>query len=285
MANFFPLPSPPPWTPTAQGSPGPSWNVIRRALFALWTTYPSMTAGPVESMATPYRHGPWGTDLVVGGRDRGSISPSADQALAVHRRQVQRGQQAGLALDHSRNRVDEAHGGGLEAARVVVAVTPHELHVDGVGGLTGDDHPVTALPGRLRPVGGEVVAEPGDVFEHDDGPAVLHAPQLEVQGRRRALLDRAGVDLEGLRCRHPLIPFDQIAVELHLEAGGQLTDDTAPGHGHHAGLEDHRHVLQWTSEAHDVEEDHALVVRGVVEHLGHADLVDLLTHPGQHEGV
>ena len=166
----------------------------------------------------------------------------------------------------------------------MVAVAAHQLHVDGVGRLAGDDHPVAALSCGLGPVGGEVVTQTGHVLEHDDRPAVLHAPQFEVQGGGRAGLDGAGIDLEGLRGGNPLIPLDQIAIELDLEAGGQLADDTAPGHGHDAGLEDHRNVFHRPAESHDVEQDHALVVGGVVEHLGHPHLVDLLADARQHQG-
>ncbi len=52
----------------------------------------------------------------------------------------------------------------------------------------------------------------------------------------------------------------------------------------HAGLEDHGHLVDGPAEPHDVEEDHGLVVGGVVEDLGHPHLVDALADPGQHQG-
>ncbi len=121
------------------------------------------------------------------------------------------------------------------------------------------------------------------MLEDDDRPARPHAAHLEVQGGRGALLDGPGVDLEGLGGRHPLVPLLD-GVELDLEAGGQLAHHAAPGHGQHAGLQDHGDVVDGPAESHDVEDDHGLVVGGVVEDLGAPDLVDPLADPGQHQG-
>ena len=99
--------------------------------------------------------------------------------------------------------------------------------------------PVAAVSRRLRPLGGQVVAEAGDVLEDDDRPAVADAPQLEVEGGRRALLDGPGSRPRRSRVAGtPLVPLLD-GVELHVEAGRQLAHHAAPGHGHHPGLEDH----------------------------------------------
>ena len=66
------------------------------------------------------------------------------------------------------------------------------------------------------------------------------------------------------------------SVRVTPEAGRDLADDAAPGHGQYARREQHRHVAQVAAEAHDVEEHHGLVVGVVVEHLRAADLLDPL---------
>ena len=166
----------------------------------------------------------------------------------------------------------------------MVAVTAEQLQVNRVVGLATDRDAVATVPGRLRPVRGQVVAQPGDVLEHDDGTAAAHAADLEVQRRHRALLDGARVDVELLRCRQSLVPLLN-AVQLDVEARRDLAYDRTPRHGQDAWLQQHRNVIECTAEAHDVEQEGAVVVRVVVEDLQAAHLVDTFGDAGHHKGA
>src|SRR5262249_59565203 len=143
-----------------------------------------------------------------------------------------------------------------------------------------------ALAGGLRPVGGEVVAQAGDVLQHDDRTPAAHAADLEAECGGGSLLDPARVDVERLRSGQACVPLLQ-AVQLDVETGRELAYDAGRGEGQDARLEQHRRVVHRTAEAHDVEHHRGLVVRRVVEDLQAADLGDALAdaRDGQREPV
>ena len=165
-------------------------------------------------------------------------------------------------------------------------VGPDELQVERVVGLSSDLDPVRALAGGLRPIRGEIVPQPGHVLEHHDGAAVQQAPHLEVQGPDGALGHDSGPDDDVLGCGQPLVPLLDL-VELYAEPSRDLMHDAAPRQGEDAGLEQHRNLVHRLAKAHDVKEDHGLVVRRIVEDLGAPHLVDTLadSRQGQWEQI
>ena len=103
-----------------------------------------------------------------------------------------------------------------------------------IGRLADDFHPIRAARlGRLRPVGSQVFAQPGDVFDDDRRMAVDHAADLELQRGHRSLGDAPDRDIEVFRRRLALVGLGDL-VQFDTQACRQLTDRRTPGDAEHA---------------------------------------------------
>src|SRR5882757_8460386 len=154
--------------------------------------------------------------------------------MAGDERQVERRENSWRPGNDRGDGVDDARGRGDQARVVVIALAAAVAEVECVVGLSGDLDPVrAALLGRLRPIRAEVVAQSGDVLEHDDGLAADDALHLEAHGRRRALRNVSRRDVEVLGRGHPDVLLDDL-VQREAEAGGELTDHRTPGHAEYA---------------------------------------------------
>ena len=87
--------------------------------------------------------------------------------------------------------------------------------------------------------------------------------------------DVPGGDVESLRRRDSRARVLDL-VDLDAEARRQLPDRCPPRHAEHAGLQQHRRLVECPPEAHDVEHHGGAVIRRVVGDLHAADLFEAL---------
>src|SRR5215216_8184358 len=96
------------------------------------------------------------------------------KAPACDERQVEHRQQPGIRLAHGRDRVQAPHGGGREAAGVVVAVLAFEVELAVEGRIAFDVDAVATLTREPWPLGCHLLVDARDVLEHHAGLAADH---------------------------------------------------------------------------------------------------------------
>src|SRR3954463_3382485 len=118
-----------------------------------------------------------------------------EQSLAGDQWKVQRRPDSRWCGHHRGNRIDHPACAGRDGGVVVITPPAGRADVDGVRRLADDLHPVgTPRLCRLRPVRGQVFAEPGDVVDDDDGLTLDQPDDLETQ---RGLPPFGDVDRKG----------------------------------------------------------------------------------------
>ena len=175
---------------------------------------------------------------------------------------------------HRRNRVDHSARARRDRGVVVVALAAGRTDVDGVRGLAGDLDPVRAARLRgLGPFGRRSSRSRVTCSMTMAGLPLTMPDDLELQRGLAALGDVPGRDVERLRRRHSRIRILDL-VDLDAEAGRQLADRRPPRHAKHAGLQQHRRLIERPPEAHDVEHYGGTVIGGVVGDLHAPHLFD-----------
>ena len=239
------------------------------------------------------RETPLGPRETVGGLDQcGEERVERDPALrnVAHRMsptpvmsgQIQHREQPWRGPAHGGDRVHDAGRGADEACGVVVAVVAHHLDVARVARVAGDDHAVATVTGGLRPLGCELVGEPGDVLEDDLRLPVDDSLHLETHRRGGSRFDDTEAEIDALLGRSPLVHLAQL-LDLDAEPGGEHLHRPAPCEREHTWEQQQRFRVERLAEAHRLEEHLGLRVGRVVDDLHHPQRIDVLAVPRERE--
>ncbi len=206
-------------------------------------------------------------------------SRRADCPSACHQWQVEGREQSGGGGAHRGDGVEDPHGGGEQAAIVVVAVRRLHGELERVRRVALDGDAVALA---LRPMRRDVGVHAGDVLDDEPRLAAHDALDLEAEPGGGALLDRADRRRERLGRRFALVHLAD-ALELDTKPLGHQVDHPTPRRGEDTRQQDERCLVEGAAEAHRVEDDLGLHVGRVVEDLHHPSAVDPAAEPEQRE--